>query len=218
MIPVKEHVADGAHIRGMEDYERLHAESLKHPNKFWREQAERLDGMLTTAKTTAPVVYTRRMIKFGDARAEAILIRGTAPEYQDVADVSAAYGRFFSSVDNHRHNQVCILGQAVVDAVFQDTDPLYQKIYIGPFRFLVIGVKEKKGNLLGFNQDEDVIIPIRFCNSTDPDEFGRYCMEGIDPDFPKKITRGDIIVAGKNFGCGSSREPAPISIKAAGIS
>ena len=66
--------------------------------------------------------------------------------------------------------------------------------------------------------DTDVIIPIRFCNSTNPDEFGRHCMEGIDPDFPKKIARGDIIVAGKNFGCGSSREPAPLSIKAAGIS
>ena len=66
--------------------------------------------------------------------------------------------------------------------------------------------------------DTDVIIPVRFCNSTDPDEFGRHCMGGIDPDFPNKIARGDIIVAGKNFGCGSSREPAPISIKAAGIS
>jgi len=66
--------------------------------------------------------------------------------------------------------------------------------------------------------DTDVIIPIRFCTGTDPDEFGRYCMDGIDPDFPEKIARGDIIVAGKNFGCGSSREPAPISIKAAGIS
>ena len=66
--------------------------------------------------------------------------------------------------------------------------------------------------------DTDVIIPIRFCNSTDPDEFGKHCMDGIDPDFPEKIARGDIIVAGKNFGCGSSREPAPISIKAAGIS
>ena len=126
-----------------------------------REQADRLGGMLTTAKAISPVVYTRRMIKFGDAHAEAILVRGTAPEYQDVADVSAATGRFFSTVDNHRHNQVCVLGQAVVDAVFKDIDPLYKRIYIGPFRFLVIGIKEKKGNLLGFNQDEDVIIPIR---------------------------------------------------------
>ena len=66
--------------------------------------------------------------------------------------------------------------------------------------------------------DTDVIIPIRFCTGTDPDEFGKHCMDGIDPDFPKKIAPGDIIVAGKNFGCGSSREPAPISIKAAGIS
>ncbi len=126
-----------------------------------REQADRLAGMLTTAKAISPVVYTRRMIKFGDAHAEAILVRGTAPEYQDAADVSAATGRFFSTVDNHRHNQVCVLGQAVVDAVFKDVDPLYKRIYIGPFRFLVIGIKEKKGNLLGFNQDEDVIIPIR---------------------------------------------------------
>jgi putative ABC transport system permease protein len=125
------------------------------------EQADRLAGMLTTARTAAPVVYTRRMIKFGDARAEAILIRGTTQEYQDVADVFTAFGRFFSPVDNHRHNQVCILGQAVVDAIFPDADPLYQRIYIGPYRFLVIGIKEKKGNLLGFNQDEDVIIPIR---------------------------------------------------------
>ena len=126
-----------------------------------RQQAGRLDGMLTTAAAVAPVTYTRRMIKFGDARAEAILIRGTTAEYQDVADVSAAQGRFFSSVDNHRHNQVCILGQAVVEAVFKDVDPLYQRVFIGPFRFLVVGIKEKKGNLLGFNQDEDVIIPIR---------------------------------------------------------
>ena len=125
------------------------------------EQADRLAGMLTTAETAAPVVYTRRMIKFGDARAEAILIRGTTPEYQDVADVFTASGRFFSAVDNHRHNQVCILGQAVVDAIFPDADPLYQRVYIGSYRFLVIGIKEKKGNLLGFNQDEDVIIPIR---------------------------------------------------------
>jgi 3-isopropylmalate/(R)-2-methylmalate dehydratase small subunit len=72
--------------------------------------------------------------------------------------------------------------------------------------------------VFGDDIDTDVIIPVRFCNNTDPDEFGRHCMQGIDPDFPKKITRGDIIVAGKNFGCGSSREPAPISIKAAGIS
>ena len=72
--------------------------------------------------------------------------------------------------------------------------------------------------VFGDDIDTDVIIPVRFCNSTDPDEFGKYCMAGIDPDFPKKIAEGDIIVAGKNFGCGSSREPAPISIKTAGIS
>ena len=72
--------------------------------------------------------------------------------------------------------------------------------------------------IFGDDIDTDVIIPVRFCISTDPDVFGKHCMDGIDPDFPNRIARGDIIVAGKNFGCGSSREPAPISIKTAGIS
>jgi 3-isopropylmalate/(R)-2-methylmalate dehydratase small subunit len=71
--------------------------------------------------------------------------------------------------------------------------------------------------VFGDDIDTDVIIPVRFCNTTDPSEFGHHCMAGIDPDFPNKIAQGDIIVAKKNFGCGSSREPAPISIKAAGI-
>jgi 3-isopropylmalate/(R)-2-methylmalate dehydratase small subunit len=70
----------------------------------------------------------------------------------------------------------------------------------------------------GNDVDTDVIIPVKYCNSTDPKEFGKHCMEGIAPDFYKKVKPGDIVVAGKNFGCGSSREPAPIAIKATGIS
>ncbi len=126
-----------------------------------RQQAETLAGMVTTAEHVAPVVYTRRPLKYQDARAEAILIRGTTPEYQEVSDVSIEYGRFFSQVDGQRRNQVCVLGIAVVEALFKDVDPLHKKVRIGPYKFLVVGVKEKKGNMLGFNQDEDVIIPIR---------------------------------------------------------
>ncbi len=70
----------------------------------------------------------------------------------------------------------------------------------------------------GDDVDTDVIIPVQFTGGTDPAEFARHCMEGIDPHFPTKVHPGDIIVAGRNFGCGSSREPAPIAIKAAGIS
>jgi 3-isopropylmalate/(R)-2-methylmalate dehydratase small subunit len=66
--------------------------------------------------------------------------------------------------------------------------------------------------------DTDVIIPVRYCGTTDMEEFGKHCMEGLDPHFSKKVHPGDIIVAGRNFGCGSSREPAPLAIKAAGIS
>ena len=70
----------------------------------------------------------------------------------------------------------------------------------------------------GDNVDTDVIIPARYLNTSDPAELAAHCMEDIDPDFRKKIKPGDIIVAGKNFGCGSSREHAPIAIKSSGIS
>lgn len=70
----------------------------------------------------------------------------------------------------------------------------------------------------GDNVDTDVIIPARYLNSSDPEELATHCMEDIDADFVNKVNKGDIIVATKNFGCGSSREHAPIAIKAAGVS
>ena len=70
----------------------------------------------------------------------------------------------------------------------------------------------------GDNVDTDVIIPARYLNSSDPKELATHCMEDIDKDFVKNVHAGDIIVANKNFGCGSSREHAPISIKASGVS
>lgn len=70
----------------------------------------------------------------------------------------------------------------------------------------------------GDNVDTDVIIPARYLNSSDPKELALHCMEDIDSDFIHRVNQGDIIVADKNFGCGSSREHAPIAIKAAGIS
>ena len=70
----------------------------------------------------------------------------------------------------------------------------------------------------GNNVDTDVIIPARYLNTIDVNELASHCMEDIDKDFHKKIKQGDIMVAGLNFGCGSSREHAPIAIKASGIS
>lgn len=70
----------------------------------------------------------------------------------------------------------------------------------------------------GDNIDTDVIIPARYLTTADEKELAAHCMEGVDEDFQQKKGAGDIIVAGKNFGCGSSREHAPLAIKAAGIS
>ena len=70
----------------------------------------------------------------------------------------------------------------------------------------------------GDNIDTDVIIPARYLNTTDPVTLAAHCMEDIDQVFAREVERGDIIVGGTNFGCGSSREHAPISIKGAGVS
>jgi len=69
----------------------------------------------------------------------------------------------------------------------------------------------------GSNIDTDLIIAARYLNSSDPDHLAKYVMEDADPDFASKVQPGDIIVAGENFGCGSSREHAPIALKAAGV-
>ena len=70
----------------------------------------------------------------------------------------------------------------------------------------------------GANVDTDVIIPARYLNTSVPEELAKHCMEDIDPDFVSQVKQGDMIVAGPNFGCGSSREHAPVAIKACGVS
>ena len=81
-------------------------------------------------------------------------------------------------------------------------------------------MKAAQGKVFKFgdNVDTDVIIPARYLNSSDPKELATHCMEDIDNQFVNKVSVGDIMVANKNFGCGSSREHAPIAIKASGIS
>jgi 3-isopropylmalate/(R)-2-methylmalate dehydratase small subunit len=81
-------------------------------------------------------------------------------------------------------------------------------------------IHEMRGRafLFGNDIDTDAIIPARYLNTSDPEILKKHVMEDADSEFPSKVRPGDIIVAGKNFGCGSSREHAPIAIKAAGIS
>ena len=72
--------------------------------------------------------------------------------------------------------------------------------------------------IFGDDIDTDAIIPARYLNMSDPAGLALHCMEDADPTFPGKVSRGDLIAAGKNFGCGSSREHAPLAIKEAGVS
>lgn len=80
-----------------------------------------------------------------------------------------------------------------------------------------MGLLRGKVWTFGDDIDTDAIIPARYLNTSEPAELARHCMEDADPDFPRKVTPGDMIVAGKNFGCGSSREHAPLALKTAGI-
>lgn len=80
-----------------------------------------------------------------------------------------------------------------------------------------MAVLEGKVWRYGDNIDTDVIIPARYLNTFDPKELAKHCMVDIDKDFAQKVRPGDIMVGGKNFGCGSSREHAPVAIKACGI-
>ena len=75
-----------------------------------------------------------------------------------------------------------------------------------------------KAHAFGDNIDTDAIIPARYMVTSDPAELAKHVVEDADPDFAKKVKNGDVIVGGKNFGCGSSREHAPVAIKAAGVS
>ena len=81
-----------------------------------------------------------------------------------------------------------------------------------------MAVLEGKVWRYGDNIDTDVIIPARYLNTFDPKELSKHCMVDIDPTFAENVKAGDIMVGGKNFGCGSSREHAPLAIKAAGVS
>lgn len=78
-------------------------------------------------------------------------------------------------------------------------------------------IYEGKAQKVGDHVDTDAIIPARFLVTSDPEKLGKQCMAGIEPDWAKRVEKGDILVAGRNFGCGSSREHAPIAILGAGM-
>ena len=82
---------------------------------------------------------------------------------------------------------------------------------------MTVGTLEGRAWLFGDHVDTDVIIPVRYCTTSNREELGPHAMSGLDPEFAAKIAPGDFIVAGHNFGCGSSRENAPLALQGAGV-
>ena len=106
------------------------------------------------------------------------------------------------------------LGAHPKDSCYSAIDPLSLQIRRTQRPVALSGKVWKYGD----NVDTDVIIPARYLNISEPQELARHCLEDLDKGFAEGVRRGDIIVAGANFGCGSSREHAPLAIKAAGVS
>lgn len=79
-------------------------------------------------------------------------------------------------------------------------------------------IREGRAWVFGDDVDTDVIIPARYLNSSDPQHLAAHCLEDLDENFASKVAEGDVVIAGRNFGCGSSREHAPLALKATGIS
>ena len=131
------------------------------------------------------------------------------------------------AIENNKPEAIKKLTEMVKDEPKITVCPLLTKYPQGGERSIIYAVTGRKVNssmlpadagCIVDNVDTDVIIPARYLNSSDPAELAAHCMEDIDKDFIKNVKKGDIIVADKNFGCGSSREHAPIAIKAAGVS
>jgi len=124
------------------------------------EDAQAIARLCPSVESVAPVIGSGRVIKYKDRSTERVGIRATTPSYQEVRNTTVERGRFFTQTELDHRRQVCILGQTIVKGLFRDEDPLGSHIRIGGRRFLVVGIQEKKGSMLGDDMDAIAIIPI----------------------------------------------------------
>ncbi len=114
----------------------------------------------TLVKAVAPTVGTRRTVKYKSEKLANVVVRGTNDEYAVTSNINPEYGRNLSAGDVKHRRSVCIIGWEIADKLFKNASPLGKRISIGSYKFRVIGVLEKRGNILGHNLDTEIIIPI----------------------------------------------------------
>ena len=108
----------------------------------------------------SPQVFSNRTIKYKNEAYERVDIVGTNEDYKDTQNVLPASGRFFTSLDIHRNNKVCIIGHEIKEKLFKSEDPIGQRIKVGIGKYRVIGILEEQGQMFGHNQDNVVLLPI----------------------------------------------------------
>ena len=127
--------------------------------RITRDQYMFIDKYATLAETVAPDIDTRRRINYKNKSLDGVYITGTTEDYMTTAGVMPEVGRFFTQAETDFRRNVCVVGQEVVENLFENEDPLGKRIKIGSRPFQIIGVLEKRGKMFGFSMDNTAIIP-----------------------------------------------------------
>jgi putative ABC transport system permease protein len=136
------------------------AEKLRKNPEIYHQEAERLSERLEPYAQTAPVLQTFSDVKAGKRIFLTAQVIGSSPTIRTIRDIPLSRGRFFSEIENQRSKSIAVIGQALVDELFADVDPLGKQIRIQGNRFVVIGVEEKQGSSFGNSLDRNVYIPL----------------------------------------------------------
>lgn len=123
-------------------------------------ESEAISEHAELVASVAPMAWTNRTVKYKNQHINRVQINGTNAEYKDVANAFPEYGRFMTVFEVKHRRNVCVLGWEVADKLFHSEDPLEKKIFIGGFPFNVVGILEKRGQILGQNLDSNIYIPL----------------------------------------------------------
>lgn len=131
--------------RGRKDIKPAHAEAIKR--------------LCSSVELVSPLDGRSLRIKYKDERTNPVSINGVAPDYQQISGRDLESGRYITELDNDRKKRVCVIGTDIVDKLFPNEDPLNKTVRIGSVKFIVVGVLERKGQMLGHSMDNEVVIP-----------------------------------------------------------
>ncbi|MDZ7339243.1 MAG: ABC transporter permease [candidate division KSB1 bacterium] len=123
-------------------------------------EADALKRFCRLASVVSPMTATRRTVKYGSTKLSNVTIYAVEANYKDAANVLPEYGRFLTETDVERRHAVCVIGQEVASRLFERQDPIGRRITVGDYKFTVVGVLERQGEVLGRNNDIVVLVPL----------------------------------------------------------